>query len=278
MSVFRRGWVLAPRLVGVLWLAAVAACTTTPTSPSPATNGGLTIGTAAQEPTSGPTAIIPNIPSQALGATRFLAFGDSITYGTVSSFDGSFLIHDEVGSYPRLLRSLLDANNIPAPFTVVNAGVPGETARLGVDRLPGVLTTYRPQVVMLLEGINDMNINNASPTQVATNVQTMVQIARLYNCTVLVATMPQTYSSQYPGESTPRTQSAEKIVPYNTELRRLLSNQLNVHIVDIYAAFGTDRSLMGNDGLHPTAAGYQRMAQTFHARIRDIFPVRGSLQ
>ena len=52
--------------------------------------------------------------------------------------------------------------------------------------------------VLLLEGINDMNINGASPAQVAINVQNMVQIARLYNCTVLVATMPQTYPSTYP--------------------------------------------------------------------------------
>jgi lysophospholipase L1-like esterase len=105
----------------------------------------------------------------------------------------------------------------------------------------------------------------------------MVQTARLFNCTVLVATMPQTYHSTYP-DGTVRTQSAEKIVPYNNELRRQLSGLQNVHIVDIYAAFGTNRSLMGADGLHPTPAGYQRMAQEFHSVISTVFPVRGSLQ
>ncbi len=222
-----------------------------------------------------PSAIIPT-PPQALGATRFLAFGDSITYGTLSSFDGSFLINDEVGSYPRLLKGLLDANHTPAPFTVFNAGLPGERARQGVDRMPGVLTAQRPQVVLLLEGINDMTFGD-SAGQAAGNVEYMVQIARLFNCTVLVATMPQTYASIYP-DGSERGQAAEKVVPFNNELRRLLSGRQNVHIVDVYAAFGSDRSLMGNDGLHPTAAGYQRMAQTFHTRIREIFPVRGSLQ
>jgi lysophospholipase L1-like esterase len=212
-----------------------------------------------------------------------MAFGDSITFGTLSSFDGSFLIADEAGSYPRLLRTMLNTYNQPGGFAVLNHGVPGETARSGVDRLPVVLAGFtnpadRPQVVMLLEGINDMNVNNASPTTVATNVLNMVQIARLYNCTVLVATMPQTYESQYPGETIPRSQSADKIVPFNNEVRRLVAGLQNVHIVDVYSAFGSDRSLIGNDGLHPTAAGYQRMAQVFHQRVSEIFPVRGSLQ
>ena len=228
-----------------------------------------------------PTAIIPT-PPQALGATRFLAFGDSITAGSLSSFDASFLIADELGSYPRLLREMLNSYNRPGNFAVLNEGVPGETARSGVDRLPAVLARFtnpldRPQVVMLLEGINDMNVLNASPTTVATNVLNMVQIARLYNCTVLVATMPQTYESTYPNGEV-RSQSADKIVPFNNEVRRMVAGLQNVHIVDVYGAFGSDRSLIGHDGLHPTAAGYQRMAQVFHQRVSEIFPVRGSLQ
>lgn len=226
-----------------------------------------------------PAAIVPT-PSQALGATRFLAFGDSITFGSLSSFDASLFITDEAGSYPRLLRSMLNAHNAPQQFFVVNYGVPGETARSGVDRLPGVLANSDAQVVLLLEGINDMNVLSASPTQVATNVLNMVQIARLFNRTVLVATMPQTYHSTYPNGEI-RTQSAEKIVPFNNEVRRLVSGLQNVHIVDVYDAFdrhANPRSLMGNDGLHPTAAGYQVMAQVFHQRVSQIFPVRGSLQ
>lgn len=227
-----------------------------------------------------PAAIVPT-PPQSLGATRFLAFGDSITAGSLSSFDGSFLIADEAGSYPRLLREMLNTYNRPQSFAVLNYGVPGETARSGVDRLPGVLAGFtpadRPQVVMLLEGINDMNVNSASPTTVATNVLNMVQIARLYNCTVLVATMPQTYESTYPNGEV-RSQSADKIVPFNNEVRRMVAGLQNVYIVDIYGAFGSDRSMIGHDGLHPTAAGYQRMAQVFHQRVSEIFPVRGSLQ
>ena len=259
-----------------LFAAAVTAgaCSTTPTSPS-SSAAAVEVGAATQETPSLPTVIIPT-PNQALGATRFVAFGDSITYGTLSSFDGVFL-SNVPGSYPSVLASWLIQAHAPQSFVVLNEGSPGETARNGIDRLPGVLSTHRPQVLLLLEGINDMNVNDATPAQVASNVQYMVQIARLYNCTVLVATMPQTYPSTYP-DGSERTQSAAKIVPFNNEVRRLLAGAQNVHIVDVYTAFGSNRSLMGNDGLHPTAAGYQRMAQEFLQVIRQVFPVRGSLQ
>jgi lysophospholipase L1-like esterase len=90
--------------------------------------------------------------------------------------------------------------------------------------------------------------------------------------------MPQTYYSVDPVTGRVRENSTDKIVPFNNEVRRLVSGLQNVYIVDIYSAFGNDRSMMGGDGLHPSTAGYQRMAQVFHQRISQIFPVRGSLQ
>ncbi len=270
------------RLLGALILAAVlGACTTTPTSPSALSgSGAYTVGAASSGPEAAPTTII-DAPPQALGATRFMAFGDSITAGVLSEiFEGMFLA-DEAGSYPTLLRNGLNHYHAPQAFTVFNEGSPGETARNGIDRLPGRLDQQRPQVLMLLEGINDLNFG-ASIEQTAANVHHMVQTARLFNCTVLLATMPQTYYSFDPGgpNRPPRERhnSTEKIVPYNNELKRLVAGMQNVHVVDLYAAFGNNRAFMGDDGLHPSPAGYQRMAETFYNSIRAVFPVRGSLQ
>jgi acyl-CoA thioesterase I len=269
--------VTASVALAVLVSASIAAgCSTaTPTSPS-AGPSSVIVGAASQETPSVPASLIPT-PPQALGATRFLAFGDSITAGALSEFDGGFIMGDSANAYPTLLLSMLSQYNAPQVFAVVNTGVPGETARVGVDRLPGVLNTHRPQVVLLLEGINDLNFD-VPLTQVAGNVLTLVQTARLFNCTVLVATMPQTYYSVDPTSGRIRYNSTEKIRPFNDEVRRLVSGLQNVHIVDIFSAFGSDRSLIGGDGLHPSPAGYQRMAQVFHQRVSQIFPVRGSLQ
>ncbi len=256
----------------------LGACANGPTAPSSADAGGsLVVGARAEGPPAAqPEAVIPT-PGQALGATRFLAFGDSITAGALSEFDNVFVMGDEAWSYPRVLQVNLNASHAPQVFTMLNAGVPGETARAGVDRMPGVLNSFRPQVVLLLEGINDLNFG-VSIEQTAANVHQMVQIARLFNCTVLVATMPQTYHSIDPNTGRERFNSTEKIVPYNNEIRRLVAGMPNVHVVDVYAAFGSNRAYMGGDGLHPTLSGYQRMAQEFLGVVRAVFPVRGSLQ
>ena len=83
---FRSSVALALLMAGAL---AAAGCTTSPTAPS-TTPSGILSGVASLEPPPTPQAIIP-VPPQRLGATSFLAFGDSITFGVLSSFDGAFL-------------------------------------------------------------------------------------------------------------------------------------------------------------------------------------------
>lgn len=262
------------------------ACSTSPTAPTPAT-GSFTLASVAQTPPSVPAAIIPNLPP-VVGATRYMAFGDSITCGVESVFDSLVTLPCPVGTrgYPERVRDMLASHAPSQPFSMLKRGYPGEWASDGETRLrselnellaPSVPLAARPQALLLLEGINDMN-NGISATRAAASLAQLAQIGRLFNLTVLVATMPQTYMSVDPNTGQVRQNSADKIVPFNDEVRRLLTGVQNVHIVDIYAAFGSNRSLMGGDGLHPTPAGYDVMAQRFHAAIISIFPVQGSVQ
>lgn len=254
-----------------------AACSTAPSSPT-APSPASVVGVLPQDAPPVPPRLDALPPPPALGATRFVAFGDSITYGTLSSFDGMFLFDSPSQSYPaRLLLAL--QRTFPGQssrFTVVNAGNPGERAEQGMRRIESVLDTYRPDALLLLEGVNDLTFGT-SPVRAATAVVEIVQLARTRNVTVLVALMPQTYASKYPnGEERP--QAAGQIVPFNNELRTLVTGMQNVHVVDLYSQFGNNRSLMGNDGLHPTEAGYEVMASTFAQKIEAVFPVRGRLQ
>jgi len=275
-----------PALAVASVLLFTAACSQSPTAPTPV-RGAAVLGEAAQTPTSVPAAITP--APQALGATRFLAFGDSITCGVASiAFDGPSLVtlrclSSDYG-YPERLQGMLRTYNAGQAFSVRKRGEPGEWAAQGESRLtseltelagPSVPVNERPQVLLLLEGVNDMN-NGVSATRAAASVAQMVQIARTFNLTTLVATMPQTYRR----ESTGSENSRDKIVPFNNEVRRLVGGLQNVRIVDLYSAFGTNAygTLIGIDGLHPTPAGYDLMAQQFHAAILQQFPVRGGLQ
>jgi acyl-CoA thioesterase I len=267
-------------LYAVPVLSLMVACSSTPTSPSrpgqgPLMSHGPLTTLIPQEPPPVPPRISV-APPTALAATRFVAFGDSLTYGTLSSFDGYFLYDVPTHSYPERLRLALATYHPPQSFTVVNAGVPGETAQDGTRRIQSVITTYRPQAVLLLEGINDL-YNGDGVSATATALFRIVDTARQNNVTVLVATMPQTYEVTRPdGEH--RDNAAPLVVPYNTEIARLANGRLNVHIVDLYRAFGTNRSLIGGDGLHPTAEGYELMASRFLQNIETVFSVRGSFQ
>jgi lysophospholipase L1-like esterase len=258
------------RLFGAVALIVTAACSTTPTGPTPAVLAP-TIAVLQQEPPPVPPRASVTPPG-ALGATKFLAFGDSITYGTLASPDGHFLFDTPFQAYGLRLELALNQYHAPQRFTVVNAGLPGEWAADGALRIQGQITTHRPQVLLLLEGINDIGGGGQSVTQAAASVGRIINTARLNNVVVLVATMFQTY----PREG---SDNAGPLVPaFNTEIRRLATGRQNVYLVDLYAAFGNTRSLIGGDGLHPTEAGYELMATTFLTAIEQAFPVRGSFQ
>jgi lysophospholipase L1-like esterase len=278
---FRPGWY---RLAGVALLAAAAAqCSQTPTSPS---TPGAVLSRGAV-PQGGPPAPGDSLgPINALGATSYLAFGDSITFGTLSSFDGAFLFDPPPGTaYPAQLDNLLESNFTTQDFTVSNFGSPGEWAAQAVSsgRFQQTVAAQRPQGVLLLEGINDLN-NGRSVTDVVGSLGQMVDIARLYNATILVSTMFQTCVSVQPGTGQVRQNAAHQIVAFNDALNAMAAGRQNVYVVNLYGAFGNNCgpdggvNLLGGDGLHPSTNGYAVMAATFGTAIRDRFPVRGSFQ
>jgi lysophospholipase L1-like esterase len=258
-------------LVALGLAATVAACADSPTGPSAVPPAGQ-VSEFAQQPPPVPPRNSATLAG-ALGVTRFVAFGDSITYGTLSSFDGLFLFDVPSHSYPVRLELGLDAYHAPQNFGVGNSGNPGETATAGATftRFQNVLGSERPQVVLLLEGVNDLN-NGVSQTEISNSLGQMLDYATLRGMAVLIATMPRIYDTS----TTDRPD--ERIVPFNNEVQRLAAARANVHVVDLYTAFGTNRSLMGGDGLHPTPEGYEVMASTFLAAIERAFPVTRTVQ
>src|SRR5207247_9323019 len=70
----------------------------------------------------------------------------------------------------------------------VDAGVGGETVAQGAARLPGDITTWAPQGVLLLEAANDRN-GGANPTTVVNTLRTMVVHAKGRGLTVFVGTL-----------------------------------------------------------------------------------------
>jgi lysophospholipase L1-like esterase len=231
----------------------------------------------------------PPPPPPQLGASRFVAFGDSITEGLGEEYHrcpGTLVptwaefLRDFEGvrpppidspiSYPNQLRALLAARYTSQTFTLINEGNGGEAIADGAADLPRVLSQDTPQVLLLQEGANDMDaiFFGANPetqmTTVVNNLRAMVRTARSRGVRVFVGTL----TPQRPGAC--RGYAPAYIGPVNDRIRAMLAGE-DATLADIYTAFGGTAAtdLIGIDGLHPTAAGYAKIANTFFDAIRQ---------
>jgi lysophospholipase L1-like esterase len=263
-------------------LIAASACSETPTSPTRTPTSAAGLVALGQLAVPVPPALVPDA-ADVLGATRFVAFGDSITYGVISNFDGSILYDVSSASYPVRLQLGLTTYHPRqgSLFGVLNRGVPGEPV-VSVPGFPGgsvridsVLAIDRPQVLLLLEGINDLG-GGTSVDAVASGLQRILDRSVAAGAPVLIATMYQTFPV-INGQGQERSNGADLVPALNQRIRQL-ANRQNVYLVDLYAAFGTGSGLVGPDGLHPTQQGFEVMASVFLAEIQRRFPVRGSFQ
>jgi lysophospholipase L1-like esterase len=256
---------------GVVLLASCSA--QTPTSPT-ATAPGVAIGVAPQASAPVPPRISVN-PPRAIGVTRFVAFGDSITWGATSAWDARFIFAAANGGYAERLQAGLNTYHAPQQFVVFNEGLPGELVLNALSRFRSVLTTRRPEAVLLLEGINDLS-NDFAPSRVAAALFQLVDTATAMGIPVVVGTMFQTYSVTDP-DGFYRPNGAAFVPTFNQEIRRLAQGRLNVHVVDLEPQM-RNRSFVGADGIHLTDSGFEVMASAFMQRIEAAFPVRGSFQ
>ena len=225
-----------------------------------------------------------------LSATRFVAFGDSMTEGFVqvcrtTTLTGLDAVLEDMAflsrvselrppgfsavSYPVKLQAALAARYAAQSITIINEGNGGETAAAGALDLPRVLNNDTPQALLLLEGIND--IHAGTPTQasaiptVVSSLRTMVQEGKRRGMSVFLGTLLPQRKGACRGYDW--DDNIEDVLAANTQIRSLASSE-GVPLVDMYQAFsGQVDTLLGADGLHPSETGYQKMADLFYAAI-----------
>ena len=215
----------------------------------------------------GPNDPTPQTPR--ISRTRFLAFGDSFTAGEVTSpisaAPGTIgkLVVVAGTSYPSHLQGQLRTTYSAQgnAIIVTNSGEPSERILDGAARFPGVFDTNRPEVVLLMEGVNGLPL--VGPDISAGVMRTMVQRAKVGGARVFVGSM----IPQVPGRPRATTPVSE-LLGYNNTLQ-IMSTQEAVTYVDLYNGMLPDAAtLIGSDGLHPTEAGYRKIADLFFAAIK----------
>ena len=98
--------------------------------------GALFVGAAGRDPVTGWLS----------GNTRILALGDSNTYGL-------FLPAEQ--SYPAQFEAVWNAEVESPKVEVINLGYPGTNSSVLLKNLPDLLGTFRPDIVLVMVGVND---------------------------------------------------------------------------------------------------------------------------
>jgi lysophospholipase L1-like esterase len=234
-------------------------------APAPA---GAAAGTASGSRAAGgaPPATGSGPEAKAGSPLLFVAFGDSITAGFGDGAD--------LGGYPGRLQTLLTAA-LTTPVQVQNNGLFGETTAEGLTRLPGVLQRAPGATgLLLMEGTNDINAKVSMDTTIQ-NLDAMAHDAESLAIKVYHATVP-------PRQTSAATDGDNHITGALAGGVRQLAWQTSRGLVDPFEVFFVlnPDSLTDDyfDKLHPNAAGYDLMAQTFAdvlTGVDDVPPVTG---
>ncbi len=198
-------------------------------------------------------------PAEAARAVTVMPLGASITHGYGSS-DGD-------GYRARLRERLTREAKISIDFVGSqrsgrlrdddHEGHPGWRIDQIAARAGGWLETYRPEVVVVHLGTNDMIQNH----DVATAPERLAAL-----CDRILAVRPgiRIYVSSLVASSDPVVDA--RIDAFNARLPELLAGRRGVVFVDQHAAM--DRREL-TDNVHPTDAGYRAIADAWYAAMTD---------
>ncbi len=101
---------------------------------------------AAEPPSPRPPRAVSPDAEGAGAAERWVAFGDSIVYGSGVP---------EHASWPAMLQGHLAGRWPEPPRVVVNVGSPGETTVEAIERLARDVVSYHPKIAFVAYGLND---------------------------------------------------------------------------------------------------------------------------
>ena len=185
-------------------------------------------------------------PGEARGDGVVVAVGDSLTAGFGVAADEAF---------PARLEARLRDEGYA--YRVVNAGVSGDTTAGGLRRVDWVLRAS-PEVVIVALGAND-GLRGQDPKMTRANLEEIVTRLQDAGARVLLAGMrlPPNYGDEY-------TKEFEAVFP---AVARRAKVGLMPFLLDGVA--GIPR-LNQADGIHPTAAGQQVIADHLWPYLRPL--------
>ena len=216
---------------------------------------------------------------QEVALTKYMSFGDSLTQGVNGrpGFGFDNLLLDTPNAYPTFLQQMF-VERIPSQsVSVLNAGKAGELAGNNDSRLKEELGRHQPQVLLLLEGINDLNAGSTSQTVVNAlrdNIRTAKERgAQFVFVSTLLPVAPEVCGPPAPTCRALFTPGGNTtIANVNQSIRSMVAAN-GAHLVDPYDLFLANKAAyIDVDGLHMRPAGYQALAEQFWMRVVQVVP------
>jgi lysophospholipase L1-like esterase len=192
-------------------------------------------------------------------ALRYVALGDSYTIGTAI---------DTTGRWPNQL-----ATRLPTLELVANLGVNGFTSRDVIERELPQVELLRPEVLSLLIGVNDVVQGVPEATYRANVAIILDAIVRHVGASraFVVTTPDYTVTPSGAAFGDPVQQSAG-ILANNAILTESAAARSIVvaDIFDLSLRAASDRSLVADDGLHPSGAQYATWVDRIEPAVRRM--------
>lgn len=204
---------------------------------------GLLVGCGQTPPTPTPLPTVTAIPAAAPITGMIVAMGDSLTEGLGVNIDDA---------YPAQLERELRASGYT--YTVINAGVSGETTTGALARVDWVLT-LQPDLVILATGGND-SLRAIDPALTKENIRKLVQAFQEANVPVILAGMQ---TVQNLGEA--YTNTFRTIYP-------AVAEEYQIPLIPFFLeGVAGDPKLNQPDFIHPTAEGYTIVVETVYPYV-----------
>ena len=174
---------------------------------------------------------------------NILILGDSLSAGLGVNYDQA---------WPSLLQSRI--NKIGSSYSVINAGVSGDTTSGGISRLPRLLKKYSPEILILELGGND-GLRGTSLKAIEKNLRDMINSAQSSNITVLLigVQLPPNYGMLY-------TKGFEEIFSD-------LAKEYSLDLIQGSLKTMVNEGLMQSDGIHPNVLGHQQIEDIVWERL-----------
>ncbi|WP_228252607.1 arylesterase [Acinetobacter soli] len=182
----------------------------------------------------------------AVSAKTILVVGDSLSAG--------YGINPEQG-WVALLQKRLDQDD-PKQHKVINASVSGETTSGALARLPKLLQTYKPQVMIVELGGNDA-LRGQPPQLIRANLEKLVQQGQAAQAKVVLFGMkiPPNYGTAY-------SQAFENNY-------KVLSQKYKVKLLPFFLeGVAGNKTLMQKDQIHPNAKAQSILLKTAYPYVK----------